>query len=368
MVRCGLIGCGQVAAEMHLPALRGLPGVRLETVCETNPERRETFARRYGVPKATSDLDTFLAESPALDFVLVATPGPTHYALVRQLVEHGVHVFVEKPLALNLAECVELKRRAEARRVKVCVGQTWRYREPVLRARAALTQGLVGRIYQVNVSHHGGSLFHASEPAWSWEERRNQVLLYDHGIHLLDLAVWFAGPVEEVLAVKATVDPHLGVTTRVYVLVAHAAGAVSLVDLQLFASSNFTQFSLYGTANDVEIKFFPSSFRLYSGRVNPLDELYYDAVRIKDFLWPALAGRLRRPRVPRRAVPHFRLLQQFVRALQDPSVPVPVTIDDVLPTMDFLERLRAVVYAAPEPESEAGRLAGVLPGVRGERQ
>ncbi len=345
MVRCGLIGCGNVATEMHLPALRALPEVQLESVCDTNPERLQAFVARFAISKSFSDVDTFLAESKDLDFVVVGTPGFTHYALTKRVIEHGLHVFVEKPLALRFADCLDLKKRAADRDIKVCVGQTWRFRDPVLRAREALEQGLVGRAYQINVVHHAGSLFHASEPPWSWREREHKVLLYEHAIHLLDLEVLVAGPVEQVVGVRVIDDPHLHATTHIYALVVHGSGAVGLIDVQAFASSNFTYFEIYGTANDVQIKFFPHGYRIYSGRINPLDEVYHDFLRVKDFIMPIVAGAIRRPRVPRRALPHYRLFQQFVQSLKDDSVSVPVTIGDVLPTMELLEQLSKEVYS-----------------------
>jgi predicted dehydrogenase len=344
MVRCGLIGCGNVAAEMHVPAIRALENVRLEAVCDTDPERMATFAAGNGIGKRFARVDEFLDQNGDLDFVIIATPGFTHHAVAKQVIAAGLDVLVEKPLALRHDQCLELKRDAESRGVKVCVGQTWRFRDPVIKAKRALDEGLIGQIYQVTIAHHGGSLFHVSEPCWSWEEKRHRTLLYDHAIHLLDLAVYFAGPVQRLLGIQVIDDPHLQVTARVYALVEHTSGAVGLVDLQMFASSNFTQCDFFGTANDVQIKFFPHSYQLYSGRVNPLDELCREFTRLKDFVVPRLSRAVWRPAVPPRALPHYRLLVNWVQSLTDPSAKPPVTIDDVLPTMEFLELLANHVY------------------------
>lgn len=344
MVRCGIIGCGNVVEEMHLPVLGALPGVRLEAVCDTDPERLRAFVARYAVSRPSTNLEAFLGENKDLDFIIVATPGYTHYEVVKRLLEARVPIFVEKPLSLNFAEAVDLQKRAQDLGVKVCVGQTWRFRDPVLRAKDAQERGLVGKIYQVNVVHHGESSFHCSAPPWAWEEREHKILLYEHAIHLLDLQVCFAGPIRELLVIKAIQDKHLRATTQVYALVEHESGAIGIVDLQLFSSSNFTHFEAYGTANDIQIKFFPHSYRLYSGRVNPVDELYHEFLRMKDFVWPVVKAKIRRPMVPRRALPHFRMLKEFVRAVADDSARVPVAIEDVLPTMSYLDQLSKAVY------------------------
>src|SRR5262245_22800917 len=112
---------------MHLPTLKALPDVQLEAVCDTNPERLQAFVARYAVPKSALTLEAFLEENKSLDFVVVATPGYTHYEIVKRLLEAHIHIFVEKPLALNLIEAIDLQKRARDHEVKVCVGQTWRF-------------------------------------------------------------------------------------------------------------------------------------------------------------------------------------------------------------------------------------------------
>ncbi len=344
MVRCGIIGCGAVAMEMHMPALRAIPGVRVEAVCEENRHRLGTFLSENGIARGCTDVDTFMDENRKLDFVIVATPGFTHYDLAKRVIERGFHVFIEKPLSLSVAECLDLAKRAKDHSVKVCVGQTWRFRDPVLRGKEACDRGLVGKVYQVNVVHHSGSLFHVSEPAWSWREKEHKTLLYEHAIHLIDLQVYFAGPAQEILGVEVISDPSLQATTHVYALIKHASGAVAIVDVQAFSSSNFTQCEIYGTANDVQMKFFPHGYRLYSGRVNPVDELYNDFLRLRDFAIPVVSGVIRRPVLPRRVLPHYRILQRFIESVKNEAAAVPVSIGDVLPTMELLEWLGAKVY------------------------
>jgi predicted dehydrogenase len=359
MVRGGLIGCGQIVDEMHMPVWRAIPEVQLKFICDGDADKLRVFARNYDIRTTYVSLKDALAENPGLDFVSIATPGFTHYELCRTAIEAGIHVLVEKPLALSLDEALDLQRRAQKKHVKVCVGHTFRFRDPVLLAKRACEQGRVGAVYQTNVIHHGESLFHASEPPWRWQEQGNKVLLYELAIHLLDLQVYLAGPVRELLAVKTVYDHHLKATTRVYALVEHISGAIGVIDYQAFASSNFTHFEIYGTANDIRIKFFPNYYRLYSGRVNPLDELGYDFLRLWSFVVSSLSGKIRRQAVPRRVLPHYRLFRQFVDSLCDSSVPVPIPIESVVPTMELLERLGAKIYREEHHIGETSSLLEV---------
>ena len=344
MVRGGLIGCGQIVEEMHMPAWRAIPEVRIEFVCDRDPERLGTFARKHDVKKTYVLAEQALAENPDIDFVSIATPGFTHYELASMVIEAGVDLLVEKPVALSLSDAQNLQRQSHQKGVRVCVAHTSRFRDPVLRAKEACDRGLVGEIYQIKISHHGESFYHAAEPAWRWREQAHKILLYDLAIHLLDLEVYFGGPVEELQGLEIVRNPSLGATTHVYAIVKHTSGAVGCVDFQMFASSNFSHFAIYGTVNDIRIKFFPHYYRLYSGRVSPLDELYHDFVRIWDFVVPTLKQKFRRKTVPRRVLPHYRLFRQFADALSDDATPMPVPVESVIPTMEFLERLGSKVY------------------------
>jgi len=246
MVRGAVVGCGDIVGEVHMPAWHAIPEVRLDAVCDTNSERRMAFACKHNLnEKSYSSMHDLLEKEPDLNFVTIATPGFTHYELCREAIDAGVHVLVEKPLTLRMEEALDLQERAQKQGVKVCVGHTYRFREPVIRAKEACEQGLVGEIYQVNVIHHGESLFHASEPPWRYKEHENKVLLYELAIHFLDLQVYFAGPVREILFLKADYNPHLKANTRVYALVEHTSGAVGIVDYQVFASSNYSHFEIF---------------------------------------------------------------------------------------------------------------------------
>ena len=68
---------------------------------------RDQFARRYPNARVTESFDDLCAD-PALDAIVIATPVPTHYALAKQALEAGKHVFVEKPPAMRASEMAEL--------------------------------------------------------------------------------------------------------------------------------------------------------------------------------------------------------------------------------------------------------------------
>ena len=344
MIRCAVIGCGRAATEFHLPALLAMPEVSVVAICDSDEERLRRLASRVSYPaRQYRSIEDLLKAEKELSFVTIATPGFTHSEVATPVLTAGVPALIEKPLALSLAEGRALAALAKERRVQATAIHNYRYLDAAQQARRALDEGLLGEVYQVTMVYHGESLFQ-EDSEWMWKEREHRVLLYEYGTHFLDLAVWFAGPVAAVRGVRSHWDKHLRCTTRIYALLEHAGGATSVVDLQLFSSSNFTQVEVYGTANDALLRFFPDSCRVYSGHVSSVDEFAEGLKRLARGARTLLSDQVGRQAVPSRAKGHLRLFQQFVRSLQDPSVPTPVPLEEALVTLEAQELLSKSVY------------------------
>jgi predicted dehydrogenase len=103
-VRIGVVGCGMVAQAEHLPYLSELQ-TRFELVAVADPSRivREAVAARYGVPGVHEDFRGLL-DAGGLDAILIASPAATHAEVVLSALSAGLHVFVEKPLCISVAD------------------------------------------------------------------------------------------------------------------------------------------------------------------------------------------------------------------------------------------------------------------------
>jgi predicted dehydrogenase len=97
VVRAGVIGAG-VFGGYHAGKYASLPGVEFVGVYDTHPERAAALADRHGV-RAFDHLKTFFE---GLDVVTIAAPAVTHATLAEAALDLGVHVYVEKPLALSV--------------------------------------------------------------------------------------------------------------------------------------------------------------------------------------------------------------------------------------------------------------------------
>jgi predicted dehydrogenase len=254
--------------------------------------------------------------------------------------EAGLDVLVEKPLALTAREARELNRAARVRELKLCVFQNYRFRPSVLRVQRLLKEGALGRLSQVTAVSRGDDPF-AKRASWSWDGTADKLLLYELGIHYIDLAIQFAGPIKEITGFQSAVSPELGATTQIRALTRHESGAAGVIDFQVLAASNFVRLEVLGSEQDVLIKFFPEVFRLHRGWVTPLVELRSDSRRIWDFVVPKMWEKVRKPEVSRRLLPHFLIVKGFLESLEHPELDPPVTAESILPTLDALDVLHA---------------------------
>ena len=357
ILRCAVIGTGRVAQESHLPALKSLPGIEVAAVCDADAASLGRAAAAFQVPKSYASWQQLLQEGRGLDFVIVATPGFTHYEIVAAALEAELHVISEKPVTLSLEQAERLAALAEQRGRRVFVAQTYRYRPPAQRARAAMKENRLGRLLQVSVVHRSGDLFDPSEPRWYWDELSNKVLLYEYGIHLLDLAVWLAGPVRRVVSVRAERHPERNVTRHILAEVELACGALQSADLQLFAASPCSYVELKGSDAAARLAFFPHHYREDRGPSTPLRNMWENVARVAGFGAEVAGGMLRRG-VPRRAIPHLRFLESCVAVLRGQNAPTVSDLASVMPTMQLLEQVGAQVYAGSKTEHPVATAQG----------
>jgi predicted dehydrogenase len=148
ILRIGLVGCGQIA-DAHLQQIRRVSNAETVAVCDIEPLLARQAAERFGVPMRFSNLNAMLHEAQ-LDVVHVTTPVHTHAPLAIQLLEAGVHVYVEKPFTLDAVEAREVIKVAEENERLVCLGHDQLFDLEWLRACEIVASGVLGEIRHVD--------------------------------------------------------------------------------------------------------------------------------------------------------------------------------------------------------------------------
>jgi predicted dehydrogenase len=204
-VRTALVGCGKVG-QIHAAALRDLPESEFVAVCDSDEARAAGFAERYGVLAFTDPGRMF--KDAGVQAIVVCTPHPQHARPVIEAAAAGVHALVEKPLAANLADCDLMLAAARSAGTKLAVVSQRRLYESVLRMKAAIDAGKIGRpvLGVFSMFSWRDEAYYRSDP-WRgrWATEGGGVLV-NQSPHQLDLLQWFMGEIDEVTGYWANLN------------------------------------------------------------------------------------------------------------------------------------------------------------------
>jgi predicted dehydrogenase len=192
-VSLALVGCGSFAEDV-VTVLGQLPEARIVAVCDTNPAAAASLGGRLGVPCFT-DLEELLINSAA-QAVVIMTPHSTHHDLAVAAARAGRHVFCEKAMAVNVAECHAMIAAANAHGVKLMVGHKRRLRPAFSTMGQILRSGVLGSVQVLTVTG-----YHDREVHGWWAERSAVGgLMFWAGVHDVDTLRFLCGEVDSVYA------------------------------------------------------------------------------------------------------------------------------------------------------------------------
>lgn len=192
--RVALVGCGRIA-HVHAGYLRAIPEAELVGACDASPEAREAFTRRWQIPTCASLREMFGALQP--EVVHVVTPPHTHAPLAIELMRAGMHVMVEKPMAVSTREADRMLEVARETGRVLSVDHN-RWFDPVMvQARQLLDSGDLGELVGVDVFC---SLGEAEGESQAWKSTLPGGPVFDSAPHPVYLAYGLIGNVEQVQA------------------------------------------------------------------------------------------------------------------------------------------------------------------------
>src|SRR5687768_5194799 len=124
MLKIGVIGLGNIAGKAYLPVLCSQPGVEVHLLSRNRDSLKAT-GEKYRFDHLHHSLDSVIYSDIKAAFVHTATEA--HFGIVKSLLEHDIHVFVDKPLTLDHPSSKELIELAENRKLILMVGFNRRY-------------------------------------------------------------------------------------------------------------------------------------------------------------------------------------------------------------------------------------------------
>lgn len=194
----GIVGCGDVTEVKSGPGFQRADGSTLVAVMRRDRAKAEDYARRHGVARAYDRVDALIAD-PDVNAVYVATPPAAHLAIARQAAAAGKPCLVEKPMAMNHAECVALIEAFRAHGVPLWVAYYRRALPRFLEVRARLAAGSIGRLTSVHVQVTDRMATGTTLTNWRFDPAiAGAGLFFDLASHCFDLVDFFAGPIVDI--------------------------------------------------------------------------------------------------------------------------------------------------------------------------
>lgn len=200
-IRWGIIGCGDVTEVKSGPAFQKADHSSLVAVMRRNADLARDYARRHQVPRWHTDADAII-EAPDIDAVYIATRPDSHCDYTLRCAKAGKAVYVEKPMAMTYAQCVEMVAACRSQGVPLFVAYYRRALPYLLKVKELLDEGRIGQPCAVSTSFFerlppasalaGGSLPWRVDPAFC-----GGGIFFDTICHNLDLLDFLFGPVTE---------------------------------------------------------------------------------------------------------------------------------------------------------------------------
>jgi predicted dehydrogenase len=213
-LKLGLIGCGDIANRAYLPAIKEESSrLRLVATCDLQRQRAERAAAEYGPATVYADAAEMLAKAD-LDGVMVLTSMVPHGPLCIAGLEAGKHVYVEKPMAVTVAEADRMVELSESKGLILSCAPSTILLSAFQRVKEVIASGEVGKITFAHAigAHHGPARWdgYTSDPTWFYQKGAGP--LFDLAVYPVQILIHLLGAVKRVSAYSALALPEVTMT------------------------------------------------------------------------------------------------------------------------------------------------------------
>lgn len=257
-VGVAIIGLGKWSK--HLAAsVKRTPSTRLATCYTRTPDVRESFSAEFECV-ATPTLEAALT-APGVEAAIISAPAHVHPELTRACAAHGVHVLVEKPMALSLDEGLEMARVCEENGVVLMVGHEMRRLGSTRAMKQMVDGGKLGRVVAASAGMSLAGTFHPDNWRCHRDTNRGGALM-QLGIHQIENLIYLLGPVASVTGEFANAAAPGGVDDVGIVTMAFENGTRATI-ASSYVSPKVYELHLYGEqANlrcEVDMRVWPNA-------------------------------------------------------------------------------------------------------------
>ncbi|MCI6908378.1 MAG: Gfo/Idh/MocA family oxidoreductase [Clostridiales bacterium] len=241
-MKTALIGLGRIGWGFHLPELTKREGFAPVIVVDTSADRLAEAKQTYGVDGYTDFGEMLEREKPEL--VVIASPTHLHRQHAMQALRAGADVFLDKPMAVNLAEAREIAACAEECGRKLMIYQPHRVTAEAVVAKKVLESGLLGRVFMVKRANSS----YNRRSDWQAFTKYGGGMLNNYGAHFIDQILYITGAEVTDIVCHRKREVSLGDADDVVKVLMNTSDNVTIdIDISQAAAFPMTPWQIFGT-------------------------------------------------------------------------------------------------------------------------
>lgn len=203
-MKYAIVGCGRISPN-HLAAAQA-NGLEIVALCDINQDALNDKMEKFNLKDVNAYIDYMeMAEKEKPELVAICTESGKHAEIALNLIDKGINLIIEKPIALSMNDAEEIIKRSKGKNVKVCACHQNRFNKSVQKIREALEEGRFGRLFH-GAAHirwnRGKDYYDQAKWRGTWEQDGGALM--NQCIHNIDLLRWMMG--DEVTEVMAFTD------------------------------------------------------------------------------------------------------------------------------------------------------------------
>ena len=252
-LRVGIVGLGGNGGRF-LDAYATNPRVEVAAVCDVRDDHREALQEQYGVARGYADFAALLRHDE-LDLVSIHAPDKLHAPFTLDALDAEKHVFVEKPMATSVEDCLRVVERAGRSATRVAAGHVLRTRPFYRMVKQMVDAGELGTLYAMR-THYLTSAMRRSAGFLETANNSYSLPMLTMGVHPVDLMRWYAGDIVEVQAMAnrglaLPGNPRDESVTALYRFASGATGSITVCWASNYVFDSFYGLELHGSEASV---------------------------------------------------------------------------------------------------------------------
>jgi len=296
IVKWGVIGCGDIARRIGIPAIRQASRSELVAVMSRDPGRARDIADQYNAIRCYTRVEDLLNDDE-VNAVYIATPPALHCDQTCLCAAAGKHVLCEKPMAVNAGECKAMIAACAEHNVKLAIAYYRRFYPKIRKIKEILDGGRIGKI--IFARCQTTLYYNPPNPMDPLEWRATTALggggcLIEVGSHRLDVLAYLLGEAVQMNAFTSSATCDYPVEDSVYLIAGFASGAQAIANFNWNTKTYSDELEVHGINGKIV--------------ASPLDSERFIV---------HLSENIEEYRLPRNEVTHLPVVENFIRSVND---------------------------------------------------